>query len=94
MYSPFELLGLDDSATPAEVTGAWRKLANIYHPDKGGDADKFILLKQAYDQALKIAAEPKKCFICGGSGKSITFIGFNSLPLMCSACKGSGLQRR
>ncbi|MGL6258804.1 DnaJ domain-containing protein [Vibrio sp. WXL210] len=52
----FSSLGLEPTATKREVKRAYRKLANIHHPDKGGDAEKFKALKQIHDMCLKLAA--------------------------------------
>jgi len=44
----YATLGLTSNATPAEVTKAFRKLALIYHPDKGGDPEEFKKINNAY----------------------------------------------
>jgi hypothetical protein len=36
---PHEVLGLPASASPAEITAAYRRLARRHHPDAGGAAD-------------------------------------------------------
>lgn len=33
-FDPFEILGLDHSATDKEIKKAYRKLSLMYHPDK------------------------------------------------------------
>lgn len=48
--NPWSVLGLDKSATPDEIKKAYRRLASINHPDKGGDTKKFQEIQQAYDQ--------------------------------------------
>jgi len=48
-----EHLDLPHGADPVEVKKRFRELAKIYHPDTGGDAEKFIELKQAYDKLEK-----------------------------------------
>jgi hypothetical protein len=45
-------LGLANKAKQKEITQQYKKLANQYHPDKGGDEQQFIKIKKAYD-ALK-----------------------------------------
>ena len=42
-------LGVAKNATPDEIKKAYRKLASQYHPDKGGDKDKFQEIQSAYD---------------------------------------------
>ncbi|KAL6746893.1 molecular chaperone [Haematococcus lacustris] len=45
----YEILGVDKNATPDELKKAHRKLALRFHPDKGGDPDKFKEINEAYD---------------------------------------------
>ena len=52
----YQLLGIDKSATQNEIKKAYRKLAIKYHPDKGGDPEKFKELGTAY----QILSDPKK----------------------------------
>lgn len=45
----YEILGLDKTATDADIKKAYRKLAHKYHPDKGkGDDAKFKEVNEAY----------------------------------------------
>lgn len=44
----YETLGVDKTATQAEIKKAYRKLSMKYHPDKGGDEEKFKQVAQAY----------------------------------------------
>ncbi len=53
----YEVLGLHDDATPAEVKAAYRKLSLQYHPDtagkgKGYDPQKFIEINKAYNAII------------------------------------------
>jgi len=50
--APLEYLDLPQGADPAEIKKRFRELAKKYHPDTGGDAEKFIALKQAYDKLV------------------------------------------
>lgn len=45
----YEALGVPRDATLKQMKAAYRKLAQLHHPDKGGDADQFLLIKQAYE---------------------------------------------
>jgi len=45
----YELLGISKSASPDEIKKAYRKLASLHHPDKGGDTGKFQEIQTAYD---------------------------------------------
>ncbi len=41
-HSHYEVLGLTESASPDEVTAAYRALAKVYHPDlQGGNTERF-----------------------------------------------------
>ena len=46
----YNMLGVDKRATTSEIKKAYRKLAVIHHPDKGGDSEKFkeISKKQVF----------------------------------------------
>lgn len=48
-------LGLDtrDKPTEQDVKAAFRKLAHIHHPDKGGNRQKFERVTDAYNIAIK-----------------------------------------
>jgi len=86
----FTLLGLLPTASPEEVKIRWRELANLNHPDKGGDADKFNELRTAYMEALEYSKKPKKCGNCNGSGSVARGHGFNTVKMRCEACNGRG----
>jgi DnaJ-class molecular chaperone len=45
----YDILGVLDNASSDEIKKAYRKLANQYHPDKGGNTDKFQQLQSAYE---------------------------------------------
>lgn len=45
----YDTLGLNPQATDEEVKKAYRKLAMVHHPDKGGDEKKFKEITQAYE---------------------------------------------
>jgi len=52
----YQILGLPDFASIEEVKKAFRKLAKKYHPDKGGDPEKFKKILEAY----RILSNPDK----------------------------------
>ncbi len=54
--SLYDNLGLGKDASPEEIKEAFRNAAKNNHPDRGGDPEKFNLVKYAYD----ILKDPKK----------------------------------
>ena len=47
--SSHEALGVRPGASQAEIKAAYRKKAQENHPDKGGDKELFVKIKQAYN---------------------------------------------
>jgi len=52
----YQTLGVAKNATTDEIKKAYRKLAAIHHPDKGGDTAEFQKIQQAYE----ILSDPEK----------------------------------
>lgn len=52
----YDVLGLDRSASEADIKKAYRKLARLHHPDKGGDSEKFKKVQEAYE----VLSDPQK----------------------------------
>jgi len=52
----YNTLGVGKNATPDEIKKAYRKLASIHHPDKGGDTAMFQKIEEAY----RILSDPQK----------------------------------
>ena len=48
MKNHYETLGVGKTANSDEIKRAYRKLAGKYHPDKGGDKNKFQEIQAAY----------------------------------------------
>lgn len=92
----FEKLGLPETATPQEVTAAWRKLCMIHHPDRGGNAVEFCEVRRAYKEALAVAVRPKTglCETCRGTGRMVKVHGFNSISVACTDCGGKRSDKR
>ena len=52
-----QVLGIDSSASPQEAKGAYRALARIHHPDRGGETQKmqgivaaYMVVEKAFDR--------------------------------------------
>lgn len=48
--TPYQILGVRPNASYNEILKAYRTLAMIYHPDRGGNEFEFHQIKDAYDQ--------------------------------------------
>ena len=48
----YEILQIEPPLEYEKVRRAYRKLSLQFHPDKGGDADEFIKIKEAYDDLM------------------------------------------
>lgn len=49
---PWQVLGLSSHATRAEVEAAYKKLAALHHPDRGGDSQQMARINTARDAML------------------------------------------
>jgi len=49
MKNYYEVLGVDEKATSADITKAFKDLAKKHHPDRGGDEAKFKEINEAHD---------------------------------------------
>lgn len=52
MSNYYTTLGIDKTASQDDIKRAYRKLASKYHPDKGGDTQKFQEIQAAYDTLI------------------------------------------
>ena len=99
--SHYEILGVTCSFTANELKAAWRALARVNHPDRGGIADSFAEVSRAYailsdakartayDAAQKLFTNP--CPKCNGEGVTYRQKGFtNRVATKCDACHGNG----
>src|SRR5210317_888840 len=49
MKNYYDVLGVNEQSTSAEITKAFKDLAKKHHPDRGGDKDKFQEINEAHD---------------------------------------------
>lgn len=52
----YKTLGVKKKATPEQIKEAYRNKSKIHHPDKGGDAEEFKELAEAYE----VLSDPEK----------------------------------
>lgn len=55
-FNPYEVLGIGEDATPAEIKRAYRRLVKKTHPDSGGSTEEFRRVNEAY----LILSDPEK----------------------------------
>ena len=55
--SLYKILGLQDFASLDEIKKAYRGLALIHHPDRGGSQERMKLINSAYDILSKQKSE-------------------------------------
>ncbi len=72
--NPYDVLGVKKDASEKEIKKAYRDLCKEYHPDKGGDAEKFKEIGSAYE----ILSDPQKKqqYDAFGDAKGNPFGGF------------------
>jgi len=82
--NPYKVLGIKQDATQDEIKKAFRKLALKYHPDKGGDEEKFKQVNQAYsmisDEAKRSQHDASRDGGVFGSAFDFAFGGANGAP--------------
>lgn len=49
MIDPYSTLGVSKTSTDSEIKSAYRRLAKQWHPDAGGDENKFANVNNAYN---------------------------------------------
>ena len=53
MEKYYLILEIKPGATKEEIKKSFRRLAHIHHPDKGGDAEIFKKMSEAYNELMK-----------------------------------------
>lgn len=51
---PWAVLHLRPGAPQAIIKAVWKVLASELHPDRGGDPEQFVRVKQAYEKLSKV----------------------------------------
>ena len=49
MKNYYDVLGVNEQSTSADITKAFKDLAKQHHPDRGGNKDKFQEINEAHD---------------------------------------------
>jgi len=55
----YEMLGISADATDAELKARYQYLAARTHPDRGGDPERFALLRAAYEFVSETRRPPR-----------------------------------
>jgi len=79
MQDPYRTLGVSRTASEDEIRTAYRKLAKQYHPDTGGDQEKFKEVTNAYEQIKSGNVHTNDPFSQGGFNTRADFGDFNSM---------------
>ena len=93
MNNPYEVLGIDPSASDEAVKDAYRELAKKYHPDNYADSplkdvadQKMAEINAAYDEVMnsrrKNGVDPQYASDASGSSKSSYNSSFSDIRIM------------
>ena len=58
IFDCFDTLGLKPTTSLIDIKKAYRELAFLHHPDRGGDNDTFVKVKLAYEYIIANPYEP------------------------------------
>ena len=58
MASPYAILDVSEGANAEEIRRAYRSKIKAAHPDQGGSLEEFVLIKEAYEQAMQALTSP------------------------------------
>ena len=99
----YGVLGVSSTASPKEITKAYRKLARSHHPDaKGGNEERFKEVpaayhvlgddakREEYDEARRIGPSAAGGFASGADGFNVHFDDFDDLSGMFGNLFGRG----
>jgi ferredoxin len=59
MASPYAILEVSESADAEEIRTAYRSRIKRAHPDRGGSIEQFVLVKEAYEEAMHALESPE-----------------------------------
>ena len=79
--SPYTILGIQPSATDAEIKLAYRRACAIHHPDRGGNKGMFQDVQWAFEELQK-----RGCQECDGTGFITERRGVFASKLPCPRC--------
>lgn len=54
ILASYKILGITPTRDPELIRKAYRAKAKEHHPDRGGDPDRFMTIKEAYDFLIKV----------------------------------------
>lgn len=66
---PYKELGLTPDCSEEDIKKRFKSLAQIFHPDKGGNPEKFLIIKEAYE--ILIDPNRKKSYDRSGKIKDV-----------------------
>ena len=55
----YRILEIPDNSSKSEIHSAYIRLAKRYHPDAGGDIEKFLVMQEAYNNIIKNSTKIK-----------------------------------
>lgn len=104
-FTFYATLGVWATATDAQIKDAYRNACRDAHPDRGGDADTFAKIAQAYHSVksldLRLALAEDLAFLgslcgeCSGTGALRKTISFTEATFsQCAPCGGAGYTQR
>jgi curved DNA-binding protein len=54
MKNYYDILGVNEQSTSADITKAFKDLAKQHHPDRGGTQEKFQEINEAHDTLKEV----------------------------------------
>ena len=60
MNDPYRVLGVPPGVSDEQLHDAYRRLVKLHHPDRGGSAERFKDIQQAYEELRNRPRAPRK----------------------------------